>query len=88
MIKRLNEVNLKYVELVDESLHSLNERRIKALKMIAEAKGIEYIVHSPFVDINIASPNTVLRRVILKRLENPLFTLASLTPNYGFFIQA
>lgn len=72
LVKRLNEVEVKCVELVDEGLHTLNKKRVNALKEIAKSNSIEYTVHAPFVDINIASPNSVLRRVVLKRLEKSI----------------
>jgi sugar phosphate isomerase/epimerase len=50
----------------------LNLKRVNALKKIARQTGIEFTVHAPFADINIASPNPVLRRVFLKRLEKSL----------------
>lgn len=72
MLKRLTEFDVNYIELVDESQHTLNQRRVNALNRIARERGIEFSVHAPFVDVNIASPNPVLRRVMLKRLEKSL----------------
>jgi len=72
LLKRLNEVDANFIELVDESQHALNSKRVKALKRIANSKDLEYTVHAPFVDINIASLNPVLRRVMLKRLEKSI----------------
>jgi len=72
LLKRLEEVDVNCVELVDESQHALNSKRVKALKRIANLKGLDFTVHAPFVDINIASLNPVLRRVMLKRLEKSI----------------
>jgi len=72
MIKHLTEFDVNYIELVDESQHALNPKRVSNLKKIAQENGVEFTVHAPFADINIASPNPVLRRVILKRLEKSL----------------
>jgi sugar phosphate isomerase/epimerase len=72
VLKRLNEFDVDCIELVDESLHALNQKRVKSLKKIARETGLEFTVHAPFADINIASPNPVLRRVFLKRLEKSL----------------
>jgi sugar phosphate isomerase/epimerase len=72
MLKHLTEFDINYVELVDESQHALTKKRVNALKKIAHENGIEFTVHAPFVDINIASPNPGLRRVMLKRLERSL----------------
>jgi sugar phosphate isomerase/epimerase len=72
VLKRLNKFDVDSIELVDESLHALNRKRVKALKKIAREIGLEFTVHAPFADINIASPIPVLRRVFLKRLEKSL----------------
>jgi len=72
MLKHLVEYDVTYVEIVDESQHALNRKRVNTLRKIADENGLEYTVHAPFADINIASPNPVLRRVMLKRLEKSL----------------
>jgi len=72
MLKQLTEFDVRSVELVDEGLHALNQKRVTALRKIALDNGLEFTVHAPFADINIASPNPVLRRVMLKRLEKSL----------------
>jgi sugar phosphate isomerase/epimerase len=70
--KRLTNLNVDHIELVDEGLHILNKRRIKKLKEIAKDFNLDYVVHAPWVGMNIASPNSILRRTILKRLEKSL----------------
>jgi len=72
MLTHLTEFDVRCVELVDEGLHSLNQKRVNALNRIQRDTGLEFAVHAPFVDINIASPSPVLRRVMLKRLEKSL----------------
>ncbi len=66
LMKRLREVDVGYVELLDEGLHRLENQRVKALKEVAESKDLKLTLHSPFADINIAAPNPVLRKTILK----------------------
>jgi len=72
LVKRLKEVDVKCVEVVDEGFHALNRKRVDVLKEIAKLNGVEYTVHAPFNDINIASPNPVLQRVMLKRMEKSI----------------
>ena len=66
LMKRLRSVDVNHVELLDEGVHSLNNRRIKALKDVAESQDLKLFLHSPFADVNIASPNPILRKTILK----------------------
>ena len=72
LVKRLCEVDVRHVEVLDEGLHALNSRRIKALKKVARSHDLELTVHGPFVDINIACPSPVLRRTMLRRLEKSI----------------
>lgn len=72
LLRRLHEVDVRSVEIVDEGLHALNGRRVRALKRVAQSRGLELTIHAPFADINIASPNPSLRRMILKRLEKSI----------------
>ena len=72
LVKRLLEVDVHYVEVIDESLHALNSRRVNALRRVAQSRNIELTLHGPFADINIASPSPILRRIILKRLEKSI----------------
>lgn len=73
LLENLRRITVRQVELVDEGLHALNAQRVKALKQAAESLNLEFTVHAPFVDNNIASPNPVFQRGFLKRLEESLF---------------
>jgi sugar phosphate isomerase/epimerase len=68
-LKYLNHVGVKYVELTDEGLHTLNKRRAKKLNEIAETRNLDFVVHAPWAGINVATPSPALRRAVLKRLE-------------------
>jgi len=72
LLRHLREVDVRRVELLDEGLHALNSRRVGALKRVAQSRGLELMLHAPFADINIASPNQSLRRVMLRRLEKSI----------------
>lgn len=72
MLTHLTQFGVGHIELVDESQHALTQKRVNMLKKISRQHGLEFTVHAPFADINIASPNPVLRRVMLKRLEKSL----------------
>ena len=72
MLKHLEEFGVHYVELVDDGLHTLDDKRTEALNRMAGALNIEYTIHAPFADINIAAANRNLRRFVMKRLEKSM----------------
>jgi len=72
LVKNLRKVDVSYVEILDEGLHRLNAKRLEAIREVAKEKSFELTLHAPFVDMNIASPNPVLRRTILKQLEKSI----------------
>jgi len=72
LVKNLRMVNVPYVEILDEGLHRLDARRLEAIRKIVQSKGLELTLHAPFVDMNIASPNPILRHVILRQLERSI----------------
>ena len=72
MVKRLATVETSYIEVLDDGLHTLNKKRVAVLKEAAESHGIEYSVHAPFADINIASPSKPMLNAALKRLKQSI----------------
>ena len=72
MVKHLEELETHYIELVDDGLHMLDDKRAEALNRIAGALNIEYTVHAPLADINIAASDRNLRRFVMKRLEKSM----------------
>ena len=72
MVKRLGTMGTKYIEILDDGTHELDKKRIGALKEAAKSYGLEYSLHAPFADINIASPIKPLLNASLKRLKQSL----------------
>jgi len=72
LVKNLRKVDVSYVEILDEGLHRLNSKRLETIRRVAKEKGFELTLHAPFVDMNIASPNPILRRTVLKQLEKSI----------------
>jgi sugar phosphate isomerase/epimerase len=72
MVQRLATVETAYVEVVDDGFHALNKKRVSMLNEATKSKGIEYTVHAPFADINIASPSKPLLNATLKRLKRSI----------------
>lgn len=72
MLKRLEELNVHYVELLDDGLHTLDNKRVESLNHLSGSFNIEYSIHAPFADINLAATDNKMRRFILRRLEKSL----------------
>ncbi len=81
MVKRLATVKTRYVEIVDDGFHTLNRGRVSKLAEAAKSYGLEYTLHSPFADINIASPSKPLLNAILKRLRQSIGWAGDLNAN-------
>jgi len=73
MIKRLNNEETKYIEILDDGAHELNKNRVDLLREAAKSYDIEYTMHAPFADINIASPSQTILDATLKRLTKSLY---------------
>jgi sugar phosphate isomerase/epimerase len=63
---------VKFIEIVDDGLHTLNKRRVSELTDIGESYNLKYSVHAPIADINIASPSKPILKAIIKRLQKSL----------------
>jgi len=72
LMRELGKAEVENIELVDEGLHALNNRRVRAIRKIIQDKGFQVTVHAPFVDVNIASPVASFRRVVLSRLKRSI----------------
>jgi len=72
MIKRLGTMDTRIIEILDDGTYDLNKTRVGALKEAAKSFGLEYSLHAPFADINIASPIKPLLNASMKRLKQSL----------------
>ena len=62
------ETGIKNVEIVDEGLHTLNSERTDKLLELKDEYGLNYSLHAPFTDVNIAAYDPNIRTAILRRL--------------------
>ncbi|MGB9740880.1 MAG: sugar phosphate isomerase/epimerase family protein [Candidatus Bathyarchaeia archaeon] len=72
MAKKIVEMNVRYIEVVDDGFHTLDRRKSSVLREIGKSYNIKYSVHAPFADVNIASPSKFMLKAMLKRLENSI----------------
>ena len=72
MLKRLGTMNTRYIEILDDGTHELDKKRVAILKETAKSYNLEYTLHAPFADINIASPSKAMLSASLKRLKQSM----------------
>ena len=68
VIDSIEKLDVNTWELVDEDTLRLDERRVQRLNEQRRSLELSFTVHCPFADMNIATFNTDLRKVTLKRL--------------------
>ncbi|MEM2393666.1 MAG: sugar phosphate isomerase/epimerase family protein [Candidatus Bathyarchaeia archaeon] len=77
----LNEVTkqgVKFIEVVDDGLHKLDKRRVSQLLELCSSHGLQYSIHAPFGDINIASLSKPLLKAMIKRLQKSIVNAGAL----------
>jgi sugar phosphate isomerase/epimerase len=57
---------------VDDGTHELDKKRVATLKEAAKSHDLEYSLHAPFADINIASPSKSMLAASMKRLRQSM----------------
>jgi len=72
MVKRLGTMNTRYIEILDDGTHELDKKRVATLKETAKTYNLEYSIHGPFADINIASPSKTMLDASMKRLKQSM----------------
>jgi sugar phosphate isomerase/epimerase len=68
VIDSIKKIDVGTWELVDEDTLRLDKRRVQLLNEQRRSLELSFTVHCPFADMNIATFNTDLRKVTLKRL--------------------
>jgi len=72
MVKRLGTMETRYIEILDDGTHELDKKRVAVLKEAAKSFSLEYSLHAPFADINIASPSKTMLNASMKRLKQSM----------------
>ncbi|MCL1970413.1 MAG: sugar phosphate isomerase/epimerase [Candidatus Bathyarchaeota archaeon] len=85
MVKRLGNENTRYIEILDDGAHELDKSRVALLKEAAKSCNLEYTVHAPFADVNIASPSPTMLNASLKRLTKSLYYARALDAKLWVF---
>src|SRR4030065_1134610 len=72
MVKRLGTMDTKYIEILDDGTHQLDKKRVATLKEASKSYGLEYSLHAPFADVNIASPIKPMLNAAMKRRKQSI----------------
>jgi len=72
MVKRLGKLETRYIEILDDGTHEVDKKRVSLLKEAAKSYNLEYSLHAPFADINIASPSKAMLSASMKRLQQSM----------------
>jgi sugar phosphate isomerase/epimerase len=78
MVEEIPRTEARYVEVVDDGAHALDEKRILALKSVRDSYDVEYTVHAPFTGINTSLQNGELLNVTMRRLKESIVNSAGL----------
>jgi len=85
MVKRLTTQQTRYIEILDDGTHKLDKTRVATLKEAAKSYNLEYTVHAPFADINIASPSKEILATCMKRLKQSIASANALDAKVWVF---
>jgi sugar phosphate isomerase/epimerase len=78
MLEGIPKTGARYVEVVDDGAHVLDEKRVLALKSVRDSYDVEYTVHAPFTGINISLQDKALLNATMKRLKESIVNSACL----------
>jgi sugar phosphate isomerase/epimerase len=78
MVEKIPKTGARYVEVVDDGAHVLDEKRVLALKSVSDSYDVEYTVHAPFTGINISLQDKALLNATMKRLKESIVNSADL----------
>jgi sugar phosphate isomerase/epimerase len=78
MVEEIPRTGAKYVEVVDDGAHVLDEKRVLVLKSVGDSYDVEYTVHAPFTGINISLQDKALLNATMKRLKESIVNSAGL----------
>jgi sugar phosphate isomerase/epimerase len=69
VLYELVNLSVKRVEVADSGNHSLNPKRVGRLVELCTSYNIEYSIHAPYSDTNLAADDDLIREWILKRIR-------------------
>lgn len=68
----------RLIELVDAGPHTLTQTRVERLLEVKSSYDLNYALHAPFADINIAADDPFIREALLRRLETSIRWVSAL----------
>jgi sugar phosphate isomerase/epimerase len=85
MVKRIGTLGTRYIEILDDGTHELDKARVELLRETAKSYNIEYSLHAPFADINIASPSKIILDAAMSRLKTSLLNARAIDAKLWVF---
>lgn len=69
---------VKSWEIFDDGLHSLDKAKVDQLVKISKSRDVSYSIHGPICDLNLASLNSEISLLVVRRMERSLRNAALL----------
>ena len=69
ILNELVKLPVNRIEVADSGNHSLNPKRVERLEELKSSYNLEYSVHAPYADTNLAADDNLIREWILKRIR-------------------
>lgn len=69
IFNELVELSVNRIEVADSGNHALNPRRVERLQELAASYELEYSLHAPYADTNLAADDDLIREWVLKRIR-------------------
>jgi sugar phosphate isomerase/epimerase len=82
ILDKLVELPIKRIEVADSGNHSLNPRRVERLQELSSSYELQYSIHAPYADTNLAADDDLIREWVLKRIRASIRFASELDAKY------
>jgi sugar phosphate isomerase/epimerase len=82
ILNELVNLSVNRIEVADSGNHSLNPKRVERLEELRSSYDIEYSIHAPYADTNLAADDDLIREWVLKRIRASIRFTSELSAEY------
>ncbi len=75
-------LSVKRIEVADSGNHALNPKRVERLEELKSSYDLEYSIHAPYADTNLAADDDLIREWVLKRIRASIRFTSELGARY------